>query len=95
MNIGNAIKQIRKEKNISQIALAEKCEISQTSLSFIERGVKRPTAKNLSKICKELNVSEPIIYILGTESADVPENKRELFEKLFPNIRELAISLME
>ena len=52
MNIGKVIKELRKERGFSQIELANICNLTQTSLSQIETGAKRPTSKNLKKICK-------------------------------------------
>ena len=43
MSIGENIKRLRKEKNISQIVLAEKVGISQPMLAQIERGTKTVT----------------------------------------------------
>ena len=47
MNIGLAIKSIRKKLSITQYELAEKCDLSQTSLSQIETGVKRPDSQHI------------------------------------------------
>ena len=52
MNIGRAIKEIRKRKGLSQLDLSEATDISQTSLSQIESGNKRPNPSSLKKICK-------------------------------------------
>jgi transcriptional regulator with XRE-family HTH domain len=96
MKIGAAIKQIRESKGISQGELARAIEVTQTWLSLIESGKdKRPSAPMIKKICTHLGVSEPMLYILGTEESDVPDSKRALFNELFPNIRSLAVSLMK
>jgi transcriptional regulator with XRE-family HTH domain len=51
MNIGIAIRSIRKQLDITQYELADRCNISQTSLSQIENGVKRPSARTIKKGC--------------------------------------------
>jgi transcriptional regulator with XRE-family HTH domain len=94
MEIGTAIKKIRTEKGLTQGNLAEKCQISQTSLSQIEKNLKRPSAKNLSKICHELNVPEPILHLMSIQESDVPERKREAFSQLYPVIQNMITSLV-
>lgn len=46
MKFGQNIKQIRKRMNMSQKELATKMEISQSYLSDIESGRKKPKYKN-------------------------------------------------
>lgn len=89
MNIGAAIKKIRVEKGISQGDLAASCEISQTSLSQIEKGVKRPSTSTLKSICRELEVPETIIYLYALEENDIPESKKELFKHIFPTVEDM------
>lgn len=93
MNIGLAIKEIRISKNISQGELASLCNLSQTSLSQIESGIKRPNPKNLAKICNSLNVSESFLYLYGLDVDDVPESKKETFKILFPSIKEMMLKV--
>ena len=50
MNIGKAIKGLRKEKGIAQNDFAKGCGISQTSISLIENGAKKPSAQTLNRI---------------------------------------------
>jgi transcriptional regulator with XRE-family HTH domain len=51
MNIGQAIKEVRKNKNLSQGELAALIPLSQTSLSQIESGIKTPSTGTVKKIC--------------------------------------------
>ena len=69
MNIGLAIKSIRKKLSITQYELAEKCDLSQTSLSQIETGVKRPSQRTITKVCMVLDIPESIIYIVAMQEA--------------------------
>jgi transcriptional regulator with XRE-family HTH domain len=89
MKIGTALKKIREEKGISQIELCSKVGISQTSLSQIENGVKRPSSKNLAKLCACLDIPEPILYLYAIEISDVPDKKRESFKIIFPAIEDM------
>lgn len=91
MNIGAAIKELRKEKDISQKELSSLTKISPTSLSLIETGAKQPSNRNLAKIAKALNTSISSIYLLAIEETDIPRSKQELFKVLFPSIKQLII----
>jgi transcriptional regulator with XRE-family HTH domain len=89
MNIGKAIRDTRKSKGIPQEALVELVGLSQTSISLIEHGKKRPHLKNLIKIAKALEVSVPFLYVLALEENDVDPSKKELFNALKPSLVEL------
>jgi len=55
--LGKRIQEIRKRKHLKQEQLAEMINIETASLSNIERGKYYPTADNLDKILKVLNVT--------------------------------------
>ena len=93
MNIGQAIKDIRKSKNLSQFSLAEKIQLSQTSLSQIELGYKKPNANTLKKICEVFGMSEPLIYIAAVDEMDVPKEKREVFKILYPSVKAMILQI--
>lgn len=92
MNLGTAIKELRKSKGLSQIQLAKKASLSQTALSQIEKG-KRPGIQTLKKISTALEVPESLIYAMSIEKDDVPAHKQMLYEKLFPVIKGLVIQI--
>lgn len=89
MNVGAGIKKIRLEKELSQGELATLAKIAQTTLSQIEKGKRKPSEKNLQKICEALKVPEQVIYLYSFEDVDIPERKRDLFNKLFPPFQDL------
>ncbi len=94
MNIGLAIKAIRKKLSITQYELAEKCDLSQTSLSQIETGIKRPSQRTISKVCNVLDIPESIIYIVAMQEADVPPSKKGVYELVYPSIKSLALQMV-
>jgi transcriptional regulator with XRE-family HTH domain len=55
-NLGKNIKFLRFRRQLSQANLAEKVQISITSLSDIERGNNFPQAKTLCNLAKALDV---------------------------------------
>jgi transcriptional regulator with XRE-family HTH domain len=54
--LGKRIQFYRKQRQLSQAALAEKADISITFLSKIERGIKYPTSETISGIANGLGV---------------------------------------
>jgi transcriptional regulator with XRE-family HTH domain len=54
--IGQKIKTLRTEKNLTQEQLAEKAGISIDFLSLIERGRNAPSLESLEKIANALNI---------------------------------------
>ncbi len=63
MNIGEIIKELRLEKNISQKKLADAIGVSQKAIDFWERGVNEPKAYYIVKLADYFEVSAD--YILG------------------------------
>ena len=57
------LKELRQEKRLSQDALAEILDISQTGISYWELGVRRPTSDFIIAIAKYFNVTTD--YLLG------------------------------
>lgn len=55
--IGERIKQIRSEKNISQQDLAAKCNFEKSNLSRLEAGRTDPKLSTLEKVATGLDVT--------------------------------------
>ncbi|CAK1224671.1 Transcriptional regulator [Fructobacillus fructosus] len=55
--------ELRKEKGLSQLELAEQTEVSVDSISSYEIGRRTPTILNLKKMATYFNVS--IDYLVG------------------------------
>lgn len=65
MEIGESIKNIRKNKKINQKTLAEKAEISCSYLCDIEKGRTNPSVKTMLRLFKELGVEIEIDEIVN------------------------------
>jgi transcriptional regulator with XRE-family HTH domain len=94
MNLGKAITLVRKQLGIKQYELAELASISQTSLSQIETGFKRPSPRTLTKICAALEIPDSVLYILGMQDTDVPESKKKIYALIFPSIKSLTMQMV-
>lgn len=88
MNIGIAIRSIRKERTpqLNQSDFAKLIGISQTYLSQIETGSKIPNISVLEIISKEFEIPLPIIFWLAISEDDISEHKREYFRFLKPTV---------
>lgn len=94
MNIGIAIKAIRKEKGLTQGDFCKQIGITQTSLSQIELGKKEPSKSTIEKISKAFNVSPILMYVMSMELDDVPAEKKDLYNVLYPTIKSMTLSLL-
>jgi len=69
---GKRIKELRVEKNLSQRALAEKCGISHSNLSKIEKGEGNPGMETLIKLSEVLGAG-----VIGSRVAQFKNNETE------------------
>lgn len=94
MNISESLKKIRKLKGLTQVDLAKKAGITQTSYSQIENGLNKPRKETLERIARALDIPIDVIYLMGIELEDVPAHKKEDFKHLFPTVKELLEKLL-
>jgi transcriptional regulator with XRE-family HTH domain len=90
MNIGKAIRELRKQRGWSQGELGNKAGITQAALSAIESKGVRPNPDTLKNLCLTLQVPESLLYVMGMERTDVPQQKQMLYDELFPVIQDLV-----
>lgn len=62
MTFGDKLKKLRKEHKFSQSELADKIDMSQQSIAFLETNKRKPSQKTLKKLSDFFNV--PINYFL-------------------------------
>lgn len=65
MNLGEKIRDFRKERGITLTSLAAGLDISPSYLSSIERNMRRPSIQVLKRIGSRLNI--PVNYLVGSE----------------------------
>ena len=63
---GNRLKSLRVQSGLTQAQLADKLNISPSTVGMYEQGRREPDNSTLTKLCHELNVS--VDYLLGTGS---------------------------
>jgi transcriptional regulator with XRE-family HTH domain len=62
-DIGEFIRDLRRNARISLRQLAEQAGVSNPYLSQIERGLRKPSAEVLSQLAGALRVSTPLMYL--------------------------------
>ena len=85
MNLGEAIKQIRKERGLSLDDLADLCGISTPSISRIETGKQWPSQAVLESIAKELDVYIYQLFVIA-EGVSLPRPCESESERAFRGV---------
>jgi transcriptional regulator with XRE-family HTH domain len=91
MNIGTAIRTLRKQRGYSQKDLAERCVISTNTLCQIENNATFPQKTTINTICKELSIPVSYLLFFSINDEDIPEGKRKLFNTLSKTIQEVLL----
>ena len=86
MNLGNAIRALRKEKGLNQKKFSELCKISQTYLSQIENNKKTPNLSVIEHMGNVIGIPIPVILFLAINEEDIFKEKRHFFNILSPSI---------
>ena len=79
MSFAERLKELRKQAHLTQVELAKRLGIGQSSYADWERGKKNPTQENLVKLAQILNVS--VDYLVG--STEDKEDRLDNIEILF------------
>lgn len=85
MLVGIRLKQLRKSKKLSQVELAKKLNVSQSTIAYYENEEKQPGYETLKQIADLFEVS--VDYLLGR--IDTPVDYTES-EKQLLNVKELT-----
>lgn len=63
IKFGDRVRQLRKEKNLSQEELSFRANLHRTYIGMIERAEKNITLVNIEKIAKALNVELKELFL--------------------------------
>lgn len=94
MNIGKAIKTIRKAKGIRQKELCKLAGITQSHLSLVELGKNKISEDCLKRIAESLNTSMIVFIYLALEESDVHPSRVEIYKLLKPSIDGLITQII-
>ncbi|WP_455161147.1 helix-turn-helix domain-containing protein [Streptococcus timonensis] len=81
MEFSERLKELRKQAHLTQVELAKRLGIGQSSYADWERGKKNPTQENLIKLAQILNVS--VDYLVGNSDEENTNKELEDIELLF------------
>lgn len=90
MDLGNIIKNIRKQRGQTQSEFALSCGITQTYLSLIESNLKEPNLSTLKSISENLDIPLPILFFLSMTEDDVQPGKRKAFQIVSLSVKSLV-----
>lgn len=91
MDLGNAIKSLRKELKISRKELAARSSISITALYNIENNLSFPSKDTIHGICSALGIPVSYLMFYSLTEEDVPEDKREFFKVIVEPVKEFLM----
>lgn len=91
MDLGTAIRTLRKNKGMTAKDLAAKIRISANSMSQIENNLVHPTKMTISKICKALNIPPSYLLFFVITDEDLPEKSKVVFNALRGPIEEVLL----
>lgn len=89
MKIGEKIRNVREDRDMSQEEVARLIPMNQSGYSKIERDVQEPSLEQLRRICQILNLDPAYLLSLGDYSDNVMKNLRfgeevkRLYETVF------------
>jgi transcriptional regulator with XRE-family HTH domain len=77
-HLGQRIRELRKERGMSQTELAEKSDVSLITISRIERGERDPHVMTLARIARGLGVQpfellRSVVYFGDEDNTEVGE----------------------
>ena len=85
IHLGKRIREIRKQKNISQMDLAYSIGMSMNTVSYIELGKIAPKIDTLNKIANVLGVD--ISEFFNFNSQPIDENKNKVIENIILKLK--------
>jgi len=93
MNLGQAIKDLRKTKGVKQGDFAIECGITPAYLSQIENNKREPNLSTLKLISEKLETPLPVIFFKSLNDEDIPDEKKEIYKFIHPSLNELIHSV--
>lgn len=95
MNIGSSLKKLRKDKGMRQKEFATQCCITQTYVSNIEKGIKKPSLPVLEKMAGVLGIPLPVLFWYSVTEIDVKTEKLTAYRIIRPAMDALIQEIFE
>ena len=95
MNIGEAIKTLRKARGVRQKVLAEAVDVSATHLSLVESGAQKPSVDLLHRIATYFGLPVSTLVYMALDKDTLNNNpQQEYFTAASPIIDKLIAYLL-
>jgi len=82
MNYGKALRISRAIAGLDQNELATGAGLDPSHISLIEKGSRKPSVRAIGKLCRALDVPEPLFNMLAAESTDLRGIEEEEFHRI-------------
>jgi transcriptional regulator with XRE-family HTH domain len=92
MNIGKAIREIRKAKGLKQYQLAAAAMISTNSMVSIEKNGAQPHNETLRRICYALGLPVAYVVMYAIADEDMPENAPEELTEFLTKMKKAILA---
>ena len=93
MNYGPVFKLIRQRKNIKIEDIVEETSITLGTYNMIETGLMQPSDITVRELCASLNIPVAIVSCAALENSDIPTEKAEVYQELFPIVKQLCVEM--
>lgn len=90
MEIGNAVRELRRRKGWSQARLAKEAGLSLMTVFNTESDLTMPCRESFRKICRALGVREYTVLLYAINEKDIPKGKMALW-RVFMKVAEELI----
>jgi XRE family transcriptional regulator, regulator of sulfur utilization len=94
MNLGTTLRDLRKKKGMTQVAVAKKLKMTQAHVSKIESGESKPNTETLEKLSTLYGLTPQIVLYMSMKEGDVPKKNRKLFQQLKPIMDDMIEQLI-
>ena len=87
MDIGQAIKELRTKRGMTQEQLADSVGMSINAISSRELGKTIPPKATIEKLCRAFGIPVSYMLLAAIDEQDIPEEKRVLYRALLEPLK--------
>lgn len=87
MNLGQAIKKLRTDRQMTQDQLSNSIGVSVNAISQWELGKSMPQKTTIEKLCRAFGIPVSYMLMAAIEEQDIPEEKRVLYRALLEPLK--------
>lgn len=92
MDYGKALRICRAIAGLEQKELAASAGIDPSHVSLIEKGARKPSVNAIAKLCRALQIPEPLFGMLAAEKSDLHGTDEKEFEKIGAHLTKFLLN---